>query len=292
MRSAFTRRIMISLVALLALAVCFDEVSAQRRRTRRSRRVTNPVVTQPAVTPPAAASTQSTEPQIISTAADQQASEQESVSEVSGQIPATPRRSTNRRRTSEPVDEEDSVRRTVNELSSQVNKLTDKLSQMEQQQRTLVDMERLSRAEMRAEALRTQLRDVQEKEGMLQARLEQIEYNLKPENIDRSVSTFGTTRPEEARETRRNMLRSDENRTRSQLELYATSRQRLETAIINADLEVDKLRRRIEEADESQLKTETPARKNPTDREADDLDGTTTTPTTNAPATNTSVPPQ
>jgi TolA-binding protein len=257
MSRQFTRRIMIVFVALLALGLCFDEASAQRRRTRRSRRVTNPVATQ-TVTPAPAPSTPATDPQIISTA-DQQASEQGSVSEINGQVPVSPRRATNRKRAAatEPEDEADSVRRTVNELSTQVTKLTDKLSQMEQQQRTLVDMERLSRAEVRAEALRTQLRDVQEKEGMLQARLEQIEYSLKPENIERSVSAYGSTRPEEAREVRRSMLESDKVRTRSQLDLYATSRQRLETAIINADLEVDKLRRRIEEADESQQKTVT-----------------------------------
>jgi len=246
---------MIAFIALLALGLCLDEASAQRRRSRRSRRITNPVATQ-TVAPPAVSSTQATEPQIISTA-DQQAIDEGNNQEISGQVQATPRRATNRRRAAaatEPEDEADSMRRTVIELSTQVTKLSDKLSQMEQQQRTLVDMERLSRAEVRAEALRTQLRDVQEKEGMLQARMEQIDYQLKPENIDRSVSSYGSTRPEEAREMRRRMLESDKIRTRSQLELYATSRQRLETAIVNADLEVDKLRRRIEEADESQQK--------------------------------------
>ncbi|HEX8922504.1 MAG TPA: hypothetical protein VF766_13610 [Pyrinomonadaceae bacterium] len=255
MHRQFTRRIMIAFIALLALGLCLDEASAQRRRSRRSRRITNPVATQ-TVAPPAVSSTQATEPQIISTA-DQQAIDEGNNQEISGQVQATPRRATNRRRAAaatEPEDEADSMRRTVIELSTQVTKLSDKLSQMEQQQRTLVDMERLSRAEVRAEALRTQLRDVQEKEGMLQARMEQIDYQLKPENIDRSVSSYGSTRPEEAREMRRRMLESDKIRTRSQLELYATSRQRLETAIVNADLEVDKLRRRIEEADESQQK--------------------------------------
>lgn len=293
MRTVFTRRIMISLVALLALGLCFDEVSAQRRRTRRSRRVTNPVTTQPA-TPPNAVSTQTTDPQIISTA-DQQASEQNSVPEVSGQVPVSPRRTTTRRRASDVEEDEDSVRRTVNELSSQVTKLTDKLTQMEQQQRTLVDMERLSRAEVRAENLRTQLRDVQEKEGLLQARLEQIDYNLKPENIDRSVSTFGSTRPEEARETRRNMLESDKTRTRAQLESYATSRQRLETAIVNADLEVDRLRKRIEATDEAQDKTLTIDGTDNSDTETTPENMTPvepTAPTTRTPAPNTSTPPR
>jgi uncharacterized protein YlxW (UPF0749 family) len=291
MRRQFSRRIMIVFVAVLALGLCFDEASAQRRRTRRSRRVTNPVATQTVTPAPTVVpSTQATEPQIISTA-DQQASEQDNAPEISGQVQPTQRRATNRRRAAaaEPEDEADSVRRTVNDLTTQVNKLSDKLSAMQEQQRTLVDMERLSRAEVRAEALRTQLRDVQEKEGMLQARMEQIEYNLKPENIDRSVSTFGSTRPEEAREVRRNMLESDKARTRAQLDLYATSRQRLETAIINADLEVDKLRKRIEDADDAQLKTQPLPKRDTTDAETDETEGTTstTTPPSTAPATNT-----
>lgn len=289
MRRQFSRRIMIVFVAMLALGLCFNEASAQRRRTRRSRRVTNPVAIRTA-TPAPAPSTQTTEPQIISTA-DQQASEQGNASDISGQVQPSQRRATNRRRAvaAEPEDEADSVRRTVNDLTTQVNKLSDKLSAMQEQQRTLVDMERLSRAEVRAEALRTQLRDVQEKEGMLQARMEQIEYSLKPENIDRSVSTFGSTRPEEAREVRRNMLESDKVRTRSQLDLYATSRQRLETAIINADLEVDKLRKRIEDADDAQLKTQPLPKRDANDPDADETEGTTTTatPTSTAPASNT-----
>ena len=285
MRRLFTRRMMFALAVLLAFVTCLDEASAQRRRNRRSRRVTNPVATQ-RVAPAPAPSTQTTEPQIISTA-DQQAADQADASEVSGQVPATPSRRTNRRRAAEALTEEDSVRRTVNDLTMQVNKLSDKLSRMEENQRTLVDMERLSRAEQRAEALRTQQRDLLEKEGILQARLEQIEFNLKPENIDRSVSTFGSTRPEEARDARRQALESEKVRVRAQLDLFATSRQRLETAIINADLEVDKLRRRIEEA------TEPPAKLDAADADADDDDateGTTTTRPTTAPPTSTTPP--
>jgi chromosome segregation ATPase len=285
MHRPITRRIMVALVVLLAVGLCFDEASAQRRRPRRSRRVTNPVATQ-TVAPAPLPSTQSTEPQIISTA-DQQASEQSNAAEISGQVPASPRRTNNRRRAAaEPENEEDSMRRTVNDLSNQVNKLSDKLSQMEENQRTLVDMERLSRAEQRAEALRTQQRDVLEKEGILQARLEQIEFNLKPENIDRSVSTYGSTRPEEARDARRRALESEKVRVQAQIELFATSRQRLETAIINADLEVDKLRRRIEEADEPPTKLATPD----TNTNADDTEGTSNTRPTTAPPTSTNPP--
>lgn len=280
MRSQFNRRIMLFLVVLLTVGLGFGQAEAQRRRTKRSRRVTNPVIV-PARQP--TLPTTQADPQIISTA-DQQAADQGTTSEISGQSPATTgaRRTNRKQRPAEP-DDEDSMRRTVNDLSTQVTKLSDKLSQMEQQQRTLVDLERLSRAEQRAELLRTQLRDVEQKEADLTARMEQIEFDIKPENIERSVATYGSTHPEDARDARRRALESEQTRVRSQLNLLTTSRQRLETAIASADMEVDKLRKRIEEA-EPQAKTD-----NATD--ADDT-STTAPATTNPPAPNTANPPR
>lgn len=288
MRYQFTRRIMIVFAVLLVVGVCFDEANAQRRRTRRSRRITNPVVTRQ-VEPATIPSTQTADPQIISTA-DQQASEQNDAAEISGQVPASSRRPS-RRRAAEPEEDADSMRRTVNELSTQVTKLSDKLSQMERQQRTLVDLERLSRAEQRAEGLRAQLRDVQEKEGTLQARMEEMEFNLRPDSIERAVSTYGSTRPEEAREARRRSLENEQARLRSQIDLFATSRQRLETAIVNADLEVERLRKRLEETEGPLPQTDTT-----TGNTDDDEDASTTTPmttpTTAPPTTNNSTPPR
>ncbi|MDT5063626.1 MAG: hypothetical protein QOH63_4085 [Acidobacteriota bacterium] len=289
MRSQFTRRINFALVALLTIGLCFDGASAQRKRNKRPRRVTNPVTSSTTARPPVLPATQ-TDPQIISTA-DQQATEQNNTSDVNGQLP-TDKRRTNRKRTADPVEDEDSMRRTVNDLTNQVTKLSDKLTQMEQQQRTLVDLERLSRAEQRAETLRAQQRDVQEKEGNLSARMEQLEFDLKPENIERSVATFGSTHPEDARDARRRALESEQTRTRAQLDLLATSRQRLDTAIVNADMEVDKLRKRIEDAT-----AEPQPMKDTTDNTNDAGDTSTTTSTQppiiiEQPATKSTNPPR
>jgi chromosome segregation ATPase len=135
----------------------------------------------------------------------------------------------------------------MNRLSRQVTSLTDKLTEMEKQQRTLVDLERLSRAETRAENLRAQLRDVQMKEADLQARADQLEWDLKPENIERTLYNTGSTRPEEAREARRSQLENERTRVRSQLDLFAQSRTRLESAIASADTEADRIRQRMDE---------------------------------------------
>lgn len=250
MGNRIARPLMLALVILLTFGLCFDEASAQRRkRTKRSRRATNPVVTRSVQLPTA----QTDDPQIISTAEDQ--ANQQNL-DISGQVPAEPRR-TNRQRNAEPTDE-DSMRRTVNELTTQVTKLSDKLTQMEQQQRTLVDLERLSRAEQRAEGFRAQLREVQEKESNLTARIEQIDVELRPENIERSVAVNGSTRPEDAREARRRALENEKTRTRSQLDTLQSSRLRLESAIVTADTEVDKLRKRLEETGDTQQTTTQP----------------------------------
>ena len=249
MRSRFARRVMVACVVLLAVGLFLDEATAQRRRGRRSRRITNPVVTSTTTTTTPAAvvsSTPSADPQIISTAKQQAAEAEAGVRRTT-----TPRRSTRRRASAEQAEEDEaSVRRTVNDLSTQVTKLTEKLSQMEQQQRTLVDLERLTRAEQRAEALRTQLQTVQEKEAALAARMDQIDFDLKPENIERGVAAYGSTRPEDAREARRRGLENERTRTRAQLDLLQTSRQRLEAAIANADAEVERLRQRVDDAAE------------------------------------------
>ena len=92
-----------------------------------------------------------------------------------------------------------------------------------------------SSARERAAELRRQLSDVEAKQAERQARLQQIEENLKPENIESSLAGVGSTRPEELREQRRRQLEIERTGGRSQLDLLATSHSRLETAIVQAD---------------------------------------------------------
>jgi hypothetical protein len=86
-----------------------------------------------------------------------------------------------------------------------------------------------------AEKLRAQLLEVQAKEDYLRARAEQLNESLKPENIERSLAGIGSTRPEELRESQRRQLTIERDGVMAQLKLLETSRQRLETAIANAD---------------------------------------------------------
>ena len=96
--------------------------------------------------------------------------------------------------------------------------------------------------EQRAEALRSQLRDIEAKESELQVRLRQLEEDLLPENIQRSVALIGTTRPEELRARRREQLERERDGVRRQLEDLAGSRARLESGITRLEAEADRAR--------------------------------------------------
>ena len=127
---------------------------------------------------------------------------------------------------------------------------------MEESQRSLLDLERLSRAEQRSAQLRTELRDVQAKQAELEVRAEDIEFALKPENIERSIAGYGTTRPEELRAQRRRQLENEKERVAKQLIQLSEGSQRLEQAIATADAEIERLRKKLDAADEAAIQNE------------------------------------
>jgi hypothetical protein len=225
------------ITAVFLIGTCVAEASTQKRRTKKSRRVTNPVTTS-SKAPTATPSVPTSDPKIISTA--------EETSYESGTT--APSRRTNARGNNTTQSPEDATREKVDKLTAQISTLNEKLGLMEQQQRTLVDLERLSRAETRVETLRVQLRDVQSKEAELQTRALQLEYELQPGVIERTLAVSGSTRPEDMREQRRRQLEADKTSIQTQLNQLATSRVRLETAITNAEAEADRLRTRIDTA--------------------------------------------
>src|SRR4051794_18007170 len=112
MRHQFIRRVTAVLLLFLSISLCSGEASAQRKRNKRSRRVTNPVTVNRPVLPPAT-STQA-DPQIISTANDQQAGDQAGTSDTSGQPQNSSRRGARSRAVPQVEGDEDTMRRTVN----------------------------------------------------------------------------------------------------------------------------------------------------------------------------------
>lgn len=86
-----------------------------------------------------------------------------------------------------------------------------------------------------AEQIRFKLLDVQGQQESLKLRLQELEEALKPENIERSLAGVGSTRPEELREARRRQLTIERDGVAAQLKILDSARQRLETALGEAE---------------------------------------------------------
>ena len=230
MRANLVRGVGGAFLAFLVLVSCLTVAQSQQRRKRASRRVTHPVRTQPTPELPA-------EPSVLSTADEQQEGAQ--------------RRTTTRARPNAQA-ENDQLRGTVHDLSSQVEQLNGQLNQMKTDQRAMFDLERLTRAEQRAEDLRTQLREVTDKEFQYQERLAEIDYESQPDSIQRRAALVGSLNPSAVRDAIQQQLERERVRIQKQLELLAASHAHLEASVASADAEVARLRQRVEAADQEQ----------------------------------------
>jgi outer membrane murein-binding lipoprotein Lpp len=216
------------MLAVIVLVLCIPDAQSQRRR-RVSRRATHPTRPHPVATPALP-----DEPSVVSTADEPQ---------------ETPRRTTTRKPSSTQAENE-RLHSTVRDLSDQVDKLSGELNQMKTDQRAMYDLERLTRAEQRAEDLRTQLREVTDKEFIYQERLTEIDYELQPDAIQRRAALVGSLNPSAVREALQQQFERERARIQKQLESLATSHARLEAAVASTDAEVDRLRQRVEAADQ------------------------------------------
>jgi translation initiation factor IF-2 len=97
-------------------------------------------------------------------------------------------------------------------------------------------------AERQIEGLREQLRVVTEQEARLQERLRQLEADMEPQSIERSVAAVGTTDARALRDQRRQQLERQKAGVEGQLTSLAASRARLEAAISTAEAEAVRLR--------------------------------------------------
>ena len=225
MRDNSVRKLVITVFAVLLVGgLLVDSAAQKRRRTRRrssAPRITNPEIYQPS--PGDNSNSNSSET------------------------------STNGNSNSSSSEDPESMKRTIRTLSNQVDKLTDKLNDLQASQQSMVDLERLSRAEQRSAQLRTELSGVQAKKAELAAHLEDVEFALKPENIERATAGYGTTRPEEMREQRRRQLENERTRTQQQLDQLNASETRLQQAIATSDADLDRLQKKLDAADRAAI---------------------------------------
>jgi hypothetical protein len=85
------------------------------------------------------------------------------------------------------------------------------MSMTEKQQKLVLAMELLSRAEARVAVLQKSQADLTEKLNETRAKLEQNEIDSRPRNIDRSIAFEGTTETQELRENRAAKFMAERN---------------------------------------------------------------------------------
>ena len=91
--------------------------------------------------------------------------------------------------------------------------------------------------------MRAKLFELETREMDLLARLDDLDYRLTPEAIQRALAFVGSPRPmDEFREALRIRLESQRVRINRQLELVLASREQIEWAVREAEAELDRIR--------------------------------------------------
>lgn len=214
------------------LCAAFAVSSGNAQTTRRTKRTTKTVVT-PTPLP------QSNDAAIIS---------------LANQNDTQNQTNTTQNQTNQSTQTENTTQNTTQETPS-ISELNERITQLEtkpketkdeKQKRLLMNLDILSRAEQRTETLRKQLFEMIEKQNTIQARLEQIAYDSRPDVIERYAATIGSLRPETVREARKTTLESEKRNLESFFTQISTARAMLEQNVEKADMMVEKLRLKLE----------------------------------------------
>lgn len=161
----------------------------------------------------------------------------------------------------ESVDEKiDASNKRIKELNTRIKSLesTQKNEYDEKQKRLLLNLDILSRAEQRAESLRKQLFEIIEKESSVKSRLDQLQYDSRSENLDRSAAFAGSLRPEEIRDQRKKSLDAERKNLDALLTQIQNNRAVLEQSVEKADQLVEKVRTRMEKEIDDALADDKP----------------------------------
>jgi len=132
----------------------------------------------------------------------------------------------------------------------------------EKQKRLLLNLDILTRAEQRSESLRKQVFELIEKENSVKTRMDSLEYDLRPEAIERNSALTGSLRPEEIRASRKKSLESEKANLQVLLTEILRTRSTLEVSLQRADSLTERLRLKFEKEIDAAL--EEPDDRDPT----------------------------
>lgn len=230
--TSITTAFLLLLVVLLAAQTSFAQTKKKTKKT--TTQTPQPV-------------TQQTQPEIISQA-DLYTNQNQQI--ITG--------NTEPQLVQEPVEtttQPESFEEKIDKISTRMKEMNTRMKSLEKtkqseyddrQRRLLLNLDILTRAEQRAETLRKQLFDLIEKENQITTKLETIDYDSRPEMIERQTALVGSLRPEELRESRRKSLESEKRNLSKLLTDMQSTRLNLEQNVQKADLLVEKLRAVLE----------------------------------------------
>jgi len=177
-----------------------------------------------------------------------------------GSSPQTQEQSPSGASSADPVANEISLlRKSLQTLNTRLRDISEKMfgpdapakpgeAPDERQKRIAQNLDLLTRTEQRAELMRKQLIELTEKETTFKNRLVQIDEDMRPDSIDRSVmmvGSIGSTRTSDLRDTRRRILDNERKGVESLYNQTSQSRARLEEDVRQADALVARLRMRL-----------------------------------------------
>lgn len=115
----------------------------------------------------------------------------------------------------------------------------------ERQQKLLLGFEILNRAEQRLEVLQKFQIELAEKEVSVKSRIIQVEQEMRPDSVERSIAFVGTTKSEEIRDGKRRALESEKSSLQT---LYSQIQRNLAQTtgeLRQAEILVQNLRKKI-----------------------------------------------
>ena len=216
------------LIALIAVCFCFAAVEGEAQTKKRRSTTTKIATVQTAPAP-------TIEPEIISRAEDYTLD----VPQMSPAVETTIRT----------VDETNAAtEKLISDLNERIRVLeSNKKDDYDvKQKRLALNLDILTKAEQRAESLRKQSFDLMERETVIKSKLEQIDNDLRPENLDRSLAFVGSLRPEEMKAARKKSLEAERLIQQNLLTEVQKTRSALDINVQKADLLVERLRVKLE----------------------------------------------
>lgn len=149
--------------------------------------------------------------------------------------------------TKQPAGDLEQMRRSVTQLTTENEILRTRVAELERRLRNQSIRDRMTQEEQRAENLEEQLFSIAKEEANLQAQLDEVNEQLRPENIEQ-IQVSGSLRPEAIRESTRRRLTNKQNRIQTQLQLLEQSRTRIHSSISVTDMLIQNLRMQMQAA--------------------------------------------